>query len=137
MDHEVLNLLAARVAHTAPLEPAGIRLRHRGVRIDGRPDTPTYLRSAASLHTANTVPLGVLIGLLDQPGGLRVGVDIVNDGSRVQPGSGYPPLYSTLLADRAAAGARTTRLIVRLDLNESVAGLAYRTSIGTQVPLCR
>ena len=101
------------------------------LRIDGRADTPTYLRGAATLHTTNTVPLRVLIGLLDQPGGLHLGVDIVNDGYRVLPGSGYPPLYSTLLADRSAAGQRTTRLVVRLDIPESVAGLTYRQSIGT------
>ena len=101
------------------------------LRIDGRADTPTYLRSAATLHTGDTVPLRVLAGLLDQPAGLHLGVDIVNDGYRALPGTGYPPLYSTLLADRSAAGQRTTRLIVRLDINESVAGLSYRQSIGT------
>jgi type VII secretion protein EccE len=101
------------------------------LRIDGRADSPTFLRSAATLHTANTVPLRVLIDHLDQPGGLHLGVDIVNDGYRVVPQTGYPPLYSTLLADRSAAGQRTTRLIVRLILSESVAGLAYRQSVGT------
>jgi hypothetical protein len=40
------------------------------------------------------------------------------------------PLYSTLLADRPAAGQRSTRLIVRLNLNASVPALSYRTSIG-------
>jgi ESX secretion system protein EccE len=101
------------------------------LRIDGRADSPTFLRSAATLHTTNTVPLRVLLDHLDQPGGLHLGVDIVNDGYRVVPQTGYPPLYSTLLADRSAAGQRTTRLIVRLILSESVAGLAYRHSVGT------
>lgn len=101
------------------------------LRIDGRADSPTFLRSAATLHTTNTVPLRVLVDHLDQPGGLHLGVDIVNDGYRVVPQTGYPPLYSTLLADRSAAGQRTTRLIVRLILSESVAGLAYRQSVGT------
>jgi len=101
------------------------------LRIDGRADSPTFLRSAATLHTTNTVPLRVLIDHLEQPGGLHLELDIVNDGYRVVPQSGYPPLYSTLLADRSAAGQRTTRLIVRLILPESVAGLSYRHSIGT------
>ncbi len=101
------------------------------LRIDGRADSPTLLRSAATLHTTNTVPVEVLIDHLDQPGGLHLGVDIVNEGYRVVPQTGYPPLYSTLLADRSAAGQRTTRLIVRLILSESVAGLAYRHSVGT------
>jgi type VII secretion protein EccE len=101
------------------------------LRIDGRADSPTFLRSAATLHTTNTVPLWVLIDHLDQPGGLHLDLDIVNVGYRVVPQTGYPPLYSTLLADRSAAGQRTTRLIVRLIQPETVAGLAYRPSIGT------
>ena len=40
------------------------------------------------------------------------------------------PLDSTLLADRPAAGQRSTRLIVRLDIAASVPALSYRTSIG-------
>jgi type VII secretion protein EccE len=54
----------------------------------------------------------------------------VSCGHRVRRGAGYPPLYSTLLADRPAAGQRDTRLIVGLDLTDSVRGLSYRTSIG-------
>ena len=78
------------------------------------------------------LPLDVLIELLDQPGGLQLaGIDIVSAGHRVRRGTGYPALYSTLLADRRAAGQRSTRLIVRLDIPESVAGLVYRRSIGT------
>ena len=78
------------------------------------------------------LPLDVLVGLLDQPGVLRLaGIDVVSSGHRVRRGTGYPPLYSTLLADRPAAGRRSTQLIVRLDLADSVPGLSYRKSIGT------
>jgi type VII secretion protein EccE len=76
--------------------------------------------------------LRVLTGLLDQPGGLKLaGIDIVSSGHRVRRGTGYPALYSTLLADRPAAGRRDTHLILRLDLAESVGGLSYRRSVGT------
>ena len=101
------------------------------VAITGRAYTPTFLRGSAVSLTTNVLPLDVLTGLLDQPGGLKLaGIDVVSSGQRVRRGAGYPPLYSTLLADRPAAGRRDTRLIVRLDLTDSVGGLAYRTSIG-------
>ena len=81
--------------------------------------------------STNVVPLSVLVGLLDQPGGLRLaGIDVVSSGQRVRRAEGYPPLYSTLLADRPAAGRRATRLVVRLDITGSAPGLAYRSSIG-------
>jgi type VII secretion protein EccE len=55
---------------------------------------------------------------------------VVSSGQRVRRATGYPPLYSTLLADRPAAGRRDTQLIVRLDLANSVPALSYRKSIG-------
>ena len=77
------------------------------------------------------MPLDALTGLLDQPGGIRLsGIDVVSSGLRVRRGTGYPPLYSTLLADRPAAGQRRTYLVVRLDIANSVAGLAYRSTVG-------
>ena len=101
------------------------------VAVTGRAYTPTFLRGPAVSLTTNVLPLDVLTGLLDQPGGLKLaGIDVVSSGQRVRRGAGYPPLYSTLLADRPAAGRRDTRLIVRLDLTDSVGGLSYRTSIG-------
>ena len=57
------------------------------------------------------------------------GIDVVSTGFRVRSGSGYPPLYSTLLADRPAAGQRSTWLVVRVDLSDSVPGLRYRRSV--------
>jgi type VII secretion protein EccE len=101
------------------------------VAITGRAYTPTFLRGSMVSLTTNVLPLDVLTGLLDQPGGLKLAsIDVVSSGQRVRRGAGYPPLYSTLLADRPAAGRRDTRLIVRLDLTDSVGGLSYRTSIG-------
>jgi type VII secretion protein EccE len=101
------------------------------VRVSGRPYAPTLLRGSTRSESTNVVPLSVLVGLLDQPGGLHLaGIDVVSSGQRVRRAEGYPPLYSTLLADRPAAGRRATRLIVRLDITSSTPGLAYRDSIG-------
>ena len=101
------------------------------VEVDGRAYSPTFLRGSTVSRTDNVLPLGVLTGLMEQPGGLLLGIDIVCTGHRVRPGTGYPQLYSTLLADRGAAGQRTTYLIVRLDIRESTRGLVYRRSIGS------
>jgi type VII secretion protein EccE len=101
------------------------------VEVTGRAYAPTFLRGSTVSLTPNLLPLHVLTELLDQPGVLRLAsIDVVSSGQRVRRASGYPPLYSTLLADRPAAGQRTTRLIVRLDLIDSAPGLTYRRSIG-------
>jgi type VII secretion protein EccE len=101
------------------------------VHVAGQAYAPTFLRGSTVSLSTNVLPLGVLAGLLDQPGGLKLaGIDIVSSGQRVRRGTGYPPLYSTLLADRPAAGRRDTQLIVRLDLADSVPALSYRHSIG-------
>jgi type VII secretion protein EccE len=101
------------------------------VRVTGQAYAPTLLRGSTVSLTTNAVPLELLVGMLDQPGALNLaGIDVVNSGHRVRRGSGYPPLYSTLLADRPAAGRRETHLIVRLDITNSVPGLRYRHSIG-------
>src|SRR6202040_19491 len=101
------------------------------VRVSGRPYAPTLLRGSTRSESTNVVPLSVLVGLLDQPGGLHLaGIDVVSSGQRVRRAEASPPLYSTLLADRPAAGRRATRLIVRLDITGSAPGLAYRSSIG-------
>ena len=101
------------------------------VEVDGRGYSPTFLRGSTVSRTDNVLPLAVLIGVMEQPGGLHLGIDIASAGFRVRPGTGYPQLYSTLLADRGAAGQRSTRLIVRLDITESMRGLVYRRSIGS------
>jgi type VII secretion protein EccE len=101
------------------------------ISVTGQEYAPTLLRGSTRSLTTNVLPLGVLSGLLDQPGGLRLaGIDIVNSGQRVRRAEGYPPLYSTLLADRPAAGRRDTKLIVRLDITSSAGALSYRRSIG-------
>lgn len=101
------------------------------IRVDGRAHEPTLLRGSTVSLTSNVLPLEVLTELLQQPGGLNLGIDIPCAGYRVRAGTGYPQLYSTLLADRGAAGQRTMHLIVRLNISESIRGLAYRRSVGT------
>ena len=101
------------------------------IKASGRPYAPTLLRGSTRSLTTNVIPMAVLAGLLDQPGFLQLaGIDIVSAGQRVRGVGGYAPLYSTLLADRPAAGRRDTYLIVRIDITGSVPGLTYRTSIG-------
>ncbi len=103
----------------------------RWCEVTGQAYSPTLLTGSATALTPNRLPLDALTGLLDQPGGIRLsGVDVVSSGLRVRRGIGYPPLYSTLLADRPAAGQRRTYLVVRLDLANSVRGLAYRSTVG-------
>jgi type VII secretion protein EccE len=100
------------------------------IEVHGRPYTPTFLRGSSLSLTDNVLPADVLADCLDQPGGLRLVIDVVQSGQRVYPGAGYPALYGTLLADRPAAGSRRTWLAVRVDIAESVEGLAYRRSLG-------
>lgn len=101
------------------------------VEVTGQAYSPTLLTGAATALTPNRLPLDALTGLLDQPGGIRLsGIDVVSSGLRVRRGTGYPPLYSTLLADRPAAGQRRTYLLIRLDIAKSVAGLTYRSTVG-------
>jgi type VII secretion protein EccE len=101
------------------------------IEVTGQAYSPTLLTGAATALTPNRLPLDALTGLLDQPGGIRLsGIDVVSAGLRVRRGTGYPPLYSTLLADRPAAGQRRTYLVVRLDIANSVGGLTYRSTVG-------
>ncbi len=101
------------------------------VEVTGQAYSPTLLTGSATALTPNRLPLDALTALLDQPGGIKLsGIDIVSSGLRVRRGTGYPPLYSTLLADRPAAGQRRTYLVVRLDIANSVRGLAYRSTVG-------
>jgi type VII secretion protein EccE len=101
------------------------------VNVSGQAYSPTVLTGSATALTPNLLPLDALSALLDQPGGIRLaGIDIVSSGVRVRRGIGYASLYSTLLADRPAAGQRSTQLVVRLDIARSSAGLGYRASVG-------
>jgi type VII secretion protein EccE len=101
------------------------------VEVTGQAYSPTLLTGSATALTPNRLPLDALTNLLDQPGGIKLsGIDVVSSGLRVRRGTGYPPLYSTLLADRPAAGQRRTYLVVRLDIANSVGGLSYRSTVG-------
>lgn len=101
------------------------------IEVTGQAYSPTLLTGSATALTPNRLPLDALTALLDQPGGIRLsGIDVVSSGLRVRRGTGYPPLYSTLLADRPAAGQRRTYLVVRLDIANSVGGLSYRSTVG-------
>lgn len=101
------------------------------IEVTGQAYSPTLLTGSATALTPNRLPLDALTGLLDQPGGIKLsGIDVVSSGLRVRRGTGYPPLYSTLLADRPAAGQRRTYLVVRLDVANSIRGLTYRSTVG-------
>ena len=100
------------------------------IEVTGKPYSLTFLRGSTVSLTRNVLPLEVLTELLDQPGGIQLAVDVVPSGHRVRRGNEYPPLYSTLLADRPAAGQRTMQFVVRLDIRNSVPGLQYRQSVG-------
>ena len=101
------------------------------VAVSGQAYSPTVLTGSATALTPNRLPLDALTELLDQPGGIRLAaIDVVSSGVRVRRGIGYPPLYSTLLADRPAAGQRSTWIVVRLDISRSTDGLGYRSSVG-------
>lgn len=124
---------AVEVAHGAHLY--GVRIADGQattmIAVSGKAYPPTVLTGSSIGLTPNLLPLEALTGLLDQPGGLHLaGIDVVSSGYRVRRGTGYPALYSTLLADRPAAGRRTTHLVVRLDIARSTAGLTYRQSVG-------
>ncbi|RDH80263.1 type VII secretion protein EccE [Mycolicibacterium moriokaense] len=127
---------AADIPHGASL--CGVRVPDRFdgeaitmIEVTGQAYSPTLLTGSATALTPNRLPLDALTGLLDQPGGIRLsGIDVVSSGLRVRRGTGYPPLYSTLLADRPAAGQRRTYLVVRLDIERSVRGLSYRSTVG-------
>jgi type VII secretion protein EccE len=127
---------AVDIPHGASLYGVRVPERFDGeaitmIEVTGQAYSPTLLTGSATALTPNRLPLEALTDLLDQPGGIRLsGIDVVSSGLRVRRGTGYPPLYSTLLADRPAAGQRRTYLLVRLDIADSVAGLAYRSTVG-------
>ncbi|TXI56443.1 type VII secretion protein EccE [Mycolicibacterium mageritense] len=96
----------------------------------GTPYTPTILNGRGRVLTSNTVPLSVLSQQLVQPGPLVVdGIDVVDVGFRVRRAQGYPPLYSTVFSEHPARGNGATYAIMRLNIGESVPGLALRTTV--------
>jgi hypothetical protein len=78
------------------------------VEVDGRVYSPTFLRGSTVSRTDNLLPLGVLSALMEQPGGLLLGIDIVCAGYRVRPGTGYPRVPPSFYAAASA-------ILVRLD----------------------
>lgn len=95
----------------------------------GRPHIPTLLRPDGA-QTPNTVPLTVIAEQMRRYG-LGVDVDVITHGRRTA-GDTYAQLYATMLADRPAAGQRSTVLVVRMDTraSDTTAGLMWRTDTG-------
>src|SRR4051812_8864191 len=83
------------------------------VEVTGQAYSPTLLTGSATALTPNRLPRGAWPALLDQPGGIGLSGGAGGwSGRRVRRGRASPPLYSTLLADRPAAGQRRTYLVV-------------------------
>lgn len=160
-----LLLFVVRVARLTPwqwLKRAIGRLRHKehrvkvaefvdvdsdgqplGVRVDahtlvtmvnvwGRPYIPTLLRPQGA-ETPNTLPLSVIAEQM-QRFGLGVDVDVIAQGRRTANDS-YGQFYAQLLADRPAAGQRTTMLVIRMDTRapDTTAGLMWRADTAAAV----
>ena len=98
----------------------------------GRPYIPTLLRPQGA-ETPNTLPLSVIAEQM-QRFGLGVDVDVIAQGHRTASDS-YGQFYATLLADRPAAGQRTTVLVIRMDTRspDTTAGLMWRTDTAAAV----
>ena len=98
----------------------------------GRPYIPTLLRPQGA-ETPNTLPLSVIAEQM-QRFGLGVDVDVIAQGHRTASDS-YGQFYATLLADRPAAGQRTTVLVIRMDTRspDTTAGLMWRTDTASAV----
>jgi type VII secretion protein EccE len=99
------------------------------IHIWGRPYIPTLLRPQGS-QTPNTLPLSTLANEMTKFG-LGVDIDVISHGRRTASDT-YADLYATMLADRPAAGQRSTVLVVRLDTRaiDTSAGLMWRTDTG-------
>ena len=93
---------------------------------------PTLLRPQGA-ETPNALPLSVIAEQM-QRFGLGVDVDVIAQGHRTASDS-YGQFYATLLADRPAAGQRTTVLVIRMDTRspDTTAGLMWRTDTAAAV----
>lgn len=102
------------------------------VNVWGKAYIPTLLRPQGA-ETPNTLPLSVIAEQM-QRFGLGVDIDVIAHGRRTATGS-YAQLYATLLADRAAAGQRSTILVIRMDTRsaDTTAGLMWRTDAGAAI----
>lgn len=96
------------------------------VNVWGRPYIPTLLRPQGA-ETPNTLPLSVIAEQM-QRFGLGVDIDVIAQGRRTASDN-YGQFYAQLLADRPAAGQRSTMLMIRMDTRapDTTAGLMWRT----------
>ena len=117
-------------------QPLGVRVDGHTlvtmVNVWGRPYIPTLLRPQGA-ETPNTLPLSVIAEQM-QRFGLGVDVDVIAQGRRTASDS-YGQFYAQLLADRPAAGQRTTMLVIRMDTRspDTTAGLMWRTDTAAAV----
>jgi type VII secretion protein EccE len=117
-------------------QPLGVRVDEHTlttmVHVWGRPYIPTLLRPQGA-ETPNTLPLSVIAEQM-QRFGLGVDVDVIAQGRRTASDS-YGQFYAQLLADRPAAGQRSTMLVIRMDTRspDTAAGLMWRTDAAAAV----
>jgi type VII secretion protein EccE len=102
------------------------------INVWGRPYIPTLLRPQGA-ETPNTLPLSVIAEQMQRVG-LGVDVDVIVQGRRTASDN-YGQFYAQLLADRPAAGQRSTILVVRMDTRaaDTAAGLMWRTDAAAAV----
>lgn len=102
------------------------------VSVWGRRYIPTLLRPQGA-ETPNTLPLSVIAEQMQRVD-LGVDVDVIEQGRRTASDS-YGQFYAQLLADRPAAGQRTTSLVIRMDTRspDTTAGLMWRTDTAAAV----
>ncbi|MFQ6331532.1 type VII secretion protein EccE [Nocardia sp. CWNU-33] len=87
-------------------------------------DLPTVI-SEQTLYTEDTIPIDVLLPMLDQFG-IAVDIDIVTTGQRVRSTGNYSMLYDQLIGSHPVVGDRLTWLVVRLDQERNLSALAKR-----------
>ncbi|MGV7254566.1 type VII secretion protein EccE [Mycobacterium kansasii] len=95
------------------------------VSVWGKPYVPTWLRPHHA-ETPNTLPITVIAKQMRRFG-LGVDVDVICEGRRTATDN-YAALYATFLGGRAAAGRRTTTLMLRMDTHapDTTTGLLWR-----------
>ncbi|MCH9729752.1 MAG: type VII secretion protein EccE [Actinomycetia bacterium] len=102
------------------------------VNVWGRPYIPTLLRPQGA-ETPNTLPVTMIADQMQRLG-LGVDIDVITQGRRTANDS-YGQFFATVLADRPAAGQRTTVLVIRMDTRSSdtAAGLLWRTDTSAAI----
>ncbi|MBF6224115.1 type VII secretion protein EccE [Nocardia abscessus] len=95
-------------------------------------DLPTVI-SERTLYTEDTIPVDVLLPMLDQFG-VAVDIDIVTTGQRVRSSGSYSMLYDQLIGSHPVVGDRLTWLVVRLDQERNLAALSKRGPCAVVAP---